>query len=168
MPIFHTIHGTGLMEGGSFLWLNEHTAVVFVGQRSNAEGARQLGEVLKMLGVELVCVDNTGYGLHIDCSIVKVDVDKALVFVQDLPWWFLVPLKESGIQLIDADPRDGGMGVNCLAVKPGRVIMSSHARYSADQLDQNGAEVVTVDFDETFTGGGGVNCSTFPLIRDNI
>ena len=116
----------------------------------------------------MVCVDNTGYGLHIDGSIVMVDVDKALVFVQDLPWWFLVRLKESGIQLIDADPLKGGMVVNCLALWPGRVIMSSHVKYSADQLDQNRAEVVTVDFDETFKGGGGVNCSTFPLIRDNI
>jgi arginine deiminase len=40
MPILHTIHGTGLMEGGSFLWLNEKTAVLAVGHRSNPEGAR--------------------------------------------------------------------------------------------------------------------------------
>jgi N-dimethylarginine dimethylaminohydrolase len=168
MPVFHTIHSTGLMEGGSYLWLNDRTAVVSVGQRSNAEGARQLAGVLKTLGVELVCVDNTGYGLHIDGSIVMVDVDKALVFVQDLPWWFLERLKELGIQLIDADPRDGGMGVNCLAVKPGRLIMSSHAKYSADLLDQAGIEVVTLDYDEIHKGGGGIHCSTLPLIRDDV
>ena len=168
MPVFHTIHSTGLMEGGSYLWLNDRTAVVSVGQRSNAEGARQLAGVLKTLGVELVCVDNTGYGLHIDGSIVMVDVDKALVFVQDLPWWFLERLKELGIQLIDADPRDGGMGVNCLAVKPGRVLMSSHAKYSADLLDQAGIEVVTLDYDEIHKGGGGIHCSTLPLIRDDV
>lgn len=168
MPVLHTIHGTGLMEGGSFLWLNESTAVVSVGQRSNAEGARQLAEVLKTLGAELLCVDNTGYGLHIDGSIVMVDVDKALVFVQDLPWWFLVRLKELGIQLIDADPRDGGMGVNCLAVQPGRVIMSSHAKYSAERLDQAGVEVLAVDYDVIHKSGGGVHCSTLPLIRDDV
>src|SRR5262249_57774511 len=27
MPILRTIHGTGLFEGGSFCWLNEHTAL---------------------------------------------------------------------------------------------------------------------------------------------
>ncbi len=168
MPILHTIHGTGLMEGGSFLWLNSSTAVVSVGQRSNAEGTRQLAEVLNTLGVELLCIDNMGYGLHIDGGMVMVDVDKALVFLHDLPWWFLVRIKELGIQLIDADPRDGGMGVNCLAVRPGRVIMSSHATYSADRLDQAGIEVIPVEYSEIHKGGGGVHCSTLPLIRDDL
>jgi len=168
MPILHTIHGTGLMEGGSFLWLNDRTAVVSVGHRSNAEGARQLAEVLSTLGVELLCVDNLGYGLHIDGSIVMVDVDKALVFVQDLPWWFLMRLEELGIHIVEADPRDGGMGVNCLAVRPGRVIMSSHARRSAERLEQAGVKVVLVDYDEIHKSGGGVHCSTLPLIRDEV
>ena len=167
MPILHTIHGTGLMEGGSFLWLNDRTAVVSIGHRSNAEGARQLEEVLNTLGVELICIENTGYGLHIDGSMVMVDVNKALVFFQDLPWWFLERLKELGIQLVDADPRDGGMGVNCLAVRPGRVIMSSHAKYSADCLDAAGVEVVMVDYNEIHKNGGGIHCSTLPLIRDD-
>jgi N-dimethylarginine dimethylaminohydrolase len=168
MPIMHTVHGTGLMEGGSFLWLNDRTAVVSVGQRSNAEGARQLAEVLQTLGVELLRVDNTGYGLHIDGSIVMVDTHKALVFVPELPWWFLMRLKEMGIELIEADPRDGGMGVNCLAVRPGRVIMSSHAKYSADRLNKAGVEVIPVDYDEIHKSGGGVHCSTLPLIRDDV
>jgi N-dimethylarginine dimethylaminohydrolase len=168
MPILHTIHGTGLMEGGSFLWLNSKVAVVSVGQRSNAEGARQLSEVLNTLGVELLRIDNTGYGLHIDGSMVMVDIDKALIFEQDLPWWFLMRIKEMGIQLIEADLRDGGMGVNCLAVRPGRVIISSHAKYSADRLDRAGIEVVTVDYDEIHKSGGGIHCSTLPLIRDDV
>lgn len=168
MPILHTIHGTGLMEGGSFLWLNDHTAVVSIGHRSNTEGVRQLEDVLKTLGVELICIDNTGYGLHIDGSLVMIDVNKALGYFQDLPWWFLERLKMLGIQLVDADPRDGGMGVNCLAVRPGRVIMSSHAKYTADCLDAAGIEVVTVEYDEIHKNGGGVHCSTLPLIRDDM
>ncbi len=55
MPILRTIHDTGLMEGGSFLWLNDQTAVVSIGHRSNSKGARQLEEVLNTLGVELIC-----------------------------------------------------------------------------------------------------------------
>ena len=166
MPILHTVHGTGLMEGGSFVWLNPQTAVVSIGHRCNAEGARQAGEVLQTLGDELLCVDNTGYGLPIDGSLVMVNSDLALAFVQDLPRWFIARLKELGIHILDADPYDGAFGVNCLAVRPGRVLMSAHAKRSAERLQIAGVEVVLVKYDELHKSGGGIHCSTLPLIRD--
>ena len=54
-----------------------------------------------------------------------------------------------------------------MAVRPGRVIMSSHAKFSADCLDAAGVEVVMVDYDETHKNGGGIHCSTLPLMRDD-
>jgi N-dimethylarginine dimethylaminohydrolase len=168
MPILHTIHGTGLLEGGSFLWLDAKTAAVAVGHRSNPEGVRQLAGVLDTVGVELLCVDNLGYGLHIDGDIVMVDVDKAIAFVFELPWWFVERVQELGIQIIDANPRDGPFGVNCLAVRPGRVIMSSHAQRSAERLQNAGVEVIMIDYDELPKAGGGIHCSTLPLVRDDV
>ena len=168
MPILHSIHGTGLMEGGSFLWLNEKTAAVSIGHRSNHEGARQLGEVLKTLGVELLFVDNTGYGLHIDGSLVMLKPDLAVAFVVDLPWWFLTRLKELGIHILDAVEEDGWQSVNCLAVSPGRVLMPAHAERSAEKLIKAGIEVIPVEYDEIPKGGGAIHCSTLPLVRDDI
>lgn len=168
LPILHTIHGVGLMEGGSFAWLNPETAVVGIGHRSEMEGARQLGEVLKTQGVDLLTVDNLGYGLHIDGSFVMVDVDLSLAFTYELPWRFLENLKELGIRVVEADPRDGAFGVNCLAVSPGRVIMAAHAQRTADRLDKLGVEVILVDYEEIHKSGGGVHCSTLPLIRDDV
>jgi N-dimethylarginine dimethylaminohydrolase len=168
MPILHTVHGTGLMEGGSFLWLNEVTAAVAIGHRSNMEGARQVAEVLERQGVELLFVDNLGYGLHIDGSMVMVDVDLAVAFTHELPWWFCEKVKELGIKIVYADLRDGAFGVNCLAVRPGKVIMSSHAERTAERLRKTGTEVVLIDYNEFHKGGGGVHCSTLPLIRDEV
>jgi len=168
MPILHSIHGTGLMEGGSFLWLNEKTAAVSIGHRSNHEGVRQLGEVLKTLGVELLCVDNTGYGLHIDGSLVMLKPDLAVAFVYDLPWWFLNRLKEMGIHILDADEHDGWQSVNCLVVSPGRVIMPAHTERSAEKLTKAGIDVIPVEYDEIPKGGGGIHCSTLPLMRDDV
>jgi N-dimethylarginine dimethylaminohydrolase len=168
MPILHSIHSTGLMEGGSFLWLNENTAAVSIGHRSNHEGARQLEEVLNTLGVELLWVDNTGYGLHIDGSLVMLKPDLAVAFVIDLPWWFLTRLKEMGIHILDAVEEDGWQSVNCLAVSPGRVLMPAHAERSAEKLTKAGIEVVPVEYDEIPKGGGGIHCSTLPLMRDDV
>lgn len=168
MPILHTVHGDGLMEGGSFVWLKPDLAVVSIGHRCNQEGARQIGEVLQTLGVELLCVDNTGYGLHIDGSFVMVNEDLAIAFVQDLPWWFLARLRELGVHILDADLQDGAFGVNCLAVSPGRVLMSAHAERSATRLEKEGIEVLLVEYDELHKNGGGIHCSTLPLIRDKV
>lgn len=168
LPIMHTIHGTGLMEGGSFAWLNHETAVISIGHRSEMEGARQLSEVLQTQGVELLTVDTLGYGLHIDGSFVMVDGELALAFSHELPWRFLEKLKELGIRIVEADPRDGAFGVNCLAVSPGRVIMAAHAQYTADRLDKLGLDVILVEYSEIHKSGGGIHCSTLPLIRDEV
>lgn len=168
MPIVRTIHGAGLMEGGSFCWLQPGTAAVSIGHRSNHEGARQLEEVLAVMGSDLLWVDNSGYGIHIDGSLVMIDVDLALVMMTDLPWRFLEELKRLGIHTVDSDPLDGAFGVNCLAVRPGRVIMSAHARRTADKLARIGVEVIPVEYDELHKGGGGIHCSTLPLIRDEV
>lgn len=168
VPILRTIHGTGLMEGGSFLWLNADTAAVSLGHRSNLAGVAQLTEVLGTLGVELIVVDNLGYGLHIDGKMVMVDVDKAVGLVHQLPWWFLERLKEMGIEMIYGDAGEGAFGINCLAVRPGVVIISSHARRTADRLRDAGVEVISVEYDELHKGGGGIHCSTLPLLRDSV
>jgi N-dimethylarginine dimethylaminohydrolase len=156
------------MEGGSFCWLNPRTAAVSIGHRSNPEGARQLEEILGVMGAELLRVDNAGYGIHIDGSLVMIDADLALVMMTALPWWFLEQLNQLGIRTVDADPLDGAFGVNCLAVRPGRVIMSAHARRTAEKLGRMGVEVIPIEYDELHKGGGGIHCSTLPLIRDEI
>jgi N-dimethylarginine dimethylaminohydrolase len=156
MPIVHTVLSNGLLEGGSFVWLNSETAVLGVGHRTDFEGARQLGEVLKTQGVALELIDNLGYGLHIDGSFVMADVDLALTFSFELPWRFLEKSKELNIGVVEADPRDGPFGVNCLAVSPGRGIMAAHAERTADRLDKLGVEVIPVDYGEIHKHGGGI------------
>ena len=79
MPILRTIHGSGIVEGGSFAWLNSKTAVLSLSTRVNAEGARQVEEVLKVTGVELIQVPLSGYRQHIDGVMTMIDVDTVLL-----------------------------------------------------------------------------------------
>ena len=123
MPILRTVQGRGMIEGGSFAWLNRRTAVVGRGIRINDEGIGQVHEVLRRQGVELIVVDLCGYDIHLDGHFLMIDVDLALIWPRGLPFSFLEKLKELGIRTVEMSPEDDGWIVNGLAVRPGRVLM---------------------------------------------
>lgn len=165
MPILHTIHGTGLLEGGSFCFLNDHTAAIGMSFRQNEAGARQMESVLAEQEVRLIRVPLTGHSLHLDGCVVMVDHDKAIVNVPRLPYWFLDTLKELDIRPIHVWPGEQ-KAVNCLAVRPGRVIIAANCPHTVERLNQAGVETVEIPYDEIHKNGGGIHCSTLPLVRE--
>jgi N-dimethylarginine dimethylaminohydrolase len=168
MPILRTVNGTGIFEGGSFAMITERTAVVGIGARANGEGARQVEEVLRTLGVELLKVELNGYKQHIDGAFVMADVNVALINPIGLPFWFLEKLKALKIRTVECHPDDPPFTVNCLAVRPGRVIMSRTSERTVERLGKAGVEVISLDYEHVYRGGGGVHCSTAPLVRDAL
>jgi N-dimethylarginine dimethylaminohydrolase len=169
MPILRTLHGTALAEGGSFAWLNSKTAVIGRSCCVSEEGCRQIEEVLAHQGVELIRVDLNGYQIHIDGMLTMIDVDLAIVDPAQLPYWFLEKLKELGIRTVEVSEQDNGWIVNCLAVRPGRVIMPHGiSNRTMDKLGALGVEVIQIPYDKVQLNGGGIHCSTSPLIRDPI
>jgi len=168
MPILRTIHGTGIMEGGSFAWLNEETAVIGISSRVNHEAADQFEEVLNRQGVELLRMQVPGFRLHIDGMLVMVDVDTALINPILLPFDFMEELKRRGIRLIELSPEDTPFTINCLAIAPGRVIMSEASERTLEKLYKAGIETISIDYEAVWRGGGGIHCSTAPLARDRL
>ncbi|MFT3670751.1 dimethylarginine dimethylaminohydrolase family protein [Aestuariivirga sp.] len=169
IPILRTISGTGIMEGGSFAWLNSKTCAIGVGVRVNRDGAEQVGEVLKRQGVELLIVDLPGYDIHLDVSFLMIDKDLALINPFGLPYSFLEELKARGIRTIEIDPADDSWIVNSLAIAPGKMVMPAGAtNRTLDRLAQHGVSWVTVPYAAMHKNGGGIHCSTTPLRRDSV
>ncbi len=169
VPILRTVHGTGMMEGGSFTWLNSKTVAIGRSVRVNEEGIAQVEEVLNRQGVEVIRVDMAGYQIHIDGAFVMVDVNLALINPVQLPFVFLEKLKELKIDTVDISPTDDGWIVNSLAIAPGKVLMPEGiSNRTHDALDRRGVEIVTVPYAAMQLNGGGIHCSTSPLLRDSI
>jgi len=168
MPILRTISGNGLLEGGSFSWINKENAVLSLSIAGNEEAARQVEEVLRVQGVNLIKVPNTGYDIHIDGAFVMIDKNRAVTDTTMLPYWFLKILKDLKVECIERHRDDGPFGVNCLALEPGKILMASEAEKTAKLLEKEGVKVMTIDISELVKGGGGIHCSTLPLIRDDI
>lgn len=169
VPILRTISGAGVMEGGSFAWLNDKTCAIGVGVRVNREGAAQVGEVLARQGVELLIVDLPGYDIHLDVSFLMIDKDLALISPNGLPFSFLEELKARGIHTVELDPSDDGWINNSLAIAPGKLLMPEGAsNRTLDRLAAHGVTWTTIPFEAVQANGGGLHCSTTPLQRDRV
>jgi len=137
--------------------------------RVNAEGARQVGEVLASQGVTLHVVELTGYDIHIDANFLMIDKDLALVNPMGLPYTFLQTLKELGIHTVEITPLDDGWIVNGLAVAPGELLIPDGASdRTLAALEARGVTWEVVPFDKVHLNGGGIHCSTTPLVRDTV
>jgi N-dimethylarginine dimethylaminohydrolase len=96
-----------------------------------------------------------------------VDHQLALINITRLPYWFLDLLQERNIRSIEVHYADDPRVLNCLAVRPGRVLMAiNNGDGTAERLTKAGVEVIPIDYAECQINGGGIHCSTFPLIRE--
>lgn len=168
IPLLGAIQGSGTIEGGSFSMLDKKTAIIGRSVRVNDAGIEQLRTLLSYQGIELIVVDMPAYYIHLDEAFVPIDKDKVLVSTFILPHWFLKYLTEKGYQLIETDMDDPMLTNNCIAIEPGKVLFSEKGIKTRKNLEKAGVEVLTVDISEINKLGGGIHCSTLPLLREKI
>jgi N-dimethylarginine dimethylaminohydrolase len=167
VPILRTLSGSALMEGGSFAWIDGKTAVIGCGIRVNREGAAQVGEVLRRQGVELLVTDLVGYDIHIDGAFLMVDSGLALINPAGLSYAFIEELKARRIDTIEVEPSDYEWIVNSLAVAPRKLLIpEGGSNRILDQFARHKIEWKALPYDAMHLNGGGIHCSTTPLIRD--
>ncbi len=173
VPILGALEGTATAEGGDLLWIDRHTLAAGQGFRTNAEGLRQLREILGPLGVEVLPVELPYFGgpeacLHLLSLISMVDDDLAVVYPQLLavPFWNL--LRDRGIRLIEVPEEEfPTQGPNVLALAPRKLLMLEGNPVTRRRLEEAGCEVATYRGREiSLKAEGGPTCLTRPVWRD--
>lgn len=172
VPTFAALDGEATAEGGDLLWLDRHTLAVGQGFRTNAEGLRQLREILAPLDVEVIPVELPYFGgpeacLHLLSLISLVDHDLAVVYPSLLavPFWRF--LHDRGIRLIEVpDLEFATQGPNVLALSPRKVLMLEGNPITQRRLEEAGCEVLTYSGREiSWKAEGGPTCLTRPVWR---
>jgi len=171
-PVHGTITAPGTVEGGDFIWLDDKTAAVGLGTRTNEEGIRQLVELLgpdvELKVVKLPPPDHPDDVFHLMSMISPVDKDLAVVYTPLMPKDFLDWLSDKGIQFIDV-PEDEflPMACNVLALGPRDVLMLDQLPKTKALLEAAGAKVTAYKGTEiSRKGEGGPTCLTRPMERD--
>lgn len=172
VPILATLGGEATAEGGDLLWLDHRTLAVGQGFRTNAEGLRQLREVMAGLGVEVLPVELPYFTgpeacLHLLSLISLVDRDLAVVYPPLLPVPFWRTLRDRGFRLVEVPAEEfPTMAPNVLALAPGKCLMLEDNPVTRRRLEQAGCEVLTYRGREiSLKAEGGPTCLTRPIWR---
>lgn len=172
VPVLGALQGEATAEGGDLLWIDRHTLAAGQGFRTNAEGLRQLREILSPLGVEVLPVELPYFGgpeacLHLLSMISMVDDDLAVVYPQLLavPFWNL--LRDRGIRLVEVPEEEfPTQGPNVLALAPRKLLMLEGNPVTRHRLEEAGCEVRTYKGNEiSLKAEGGPTCLTRPVWR---
>lgn len=173
-PILHTLNGSATMEGGSVVWVTPKHLAIGVTPRGNAEGARQVKEVVLAADpdVDVRFVEVNHPSGHLDVPLTMVNVRTAVLDRSCVPDWFGAWLsREAGCELIDKPA--GAYVEGTVVLRPGRVLyddgVQEQRRRGRRLLEDLGLEVVGVDLDTlTFPRNSGtLHCLTMPIIRDD-
>lgn len=172
LPILGSTETPGTLEGGDVAWLDEKTLAVGHSYRTNLEGIRQLKEMLKPLGVEVITVPLPHYKgqsdvFHLMSILSPVDKDLAVVYSPLMPIIFRQELLQRGFQLVEVpDEEFESMGCNVLAIAPRKCLMVKGNPKTKMALEQAGCEVFEYEGEEiSVKGGGGPTCLTRPFQR---
>ena len=172
VPILGELTGEAMAEGGDLLWVDHDTLAAGQGFRTNAEGLRQLREILAPLGVEVLPVELpyfTGPAacLHLLSLISLVDHDLAVVYPPLLAVPFWKTLRDRGFRLIEVPEEEfPTQGPNVLALAPGRCLMLEGNPVTRRRLEEAGCEVLTYKGREiSLKAEGGPTCLTRPVWR---
>jgi N-dimethylarginine dimethylaminohydrolase len=172
IPTLASVVSPGTCEAGDMLWLDAHTVLIGRGYRTNAEGIRQMREVLAFRQVEVLAAP-LPYGpgpaacLHLMSLISLLDEQTALV---DLPWLAVETvelLKARGYGFIEIDSSERHtLACNVLCLGNRRVLAMEENRQTNRELRAAGFEVRTFCGSELcLNGSGGPTCLTRPLLR---
>ncbi|MDJ0949237.1 MAG: arginine deiminase family protein [Alphaproteobacteria bacterium] len=173
IPVLGAINGAGRLEGGDLVWLDARTVAVGEGDRSNAEGIRQLRDLLRdeideLITVPLPAWRGPGEVLHLMSLLSPVDQDLAVVYSPLLPAPFRERLLSRGMRLIEVPEAEfESMGCNVLALAPRDCVLLTGNPRTRALLEAEGCRVTEYAGREiSLKGAGGPTCLTRPIWRD--
>ncbi len=172
VPVIGRLTAAARADGGDIIWLDERTVLAGRSYRTNAEGVRQLREILAAEGVAVGSADlphdrGPGHVLHLMSVISPVADDLAVVYPPLAPVPLMEELAARGVRIVAVPAAEyETMACNVLAVRPGVLVMLAGNPLTRAALEAEGCEVHVYDGSEiSLKGDGGPTCLTAPILR---
>ena len=154
------------LEGGDTFVLGKDILVGFSSLASSPAGADWLQPYLEPEGYRVHFVPLTTEWFQLDCMFAVIREGLCMCFMQGLKQGRLpAPVKDwEFIEATAEEPHT--MGYNTICLEPGVIIIGAEHKRLIREIEKRGASVVPVLFDKPSELGGGIRCSTHPLLRE--
>ena len=175
IPTLLTIHGKGVAEIATSVWLAEDVFVTALSASFNQEGLDQFIPVVKASSKEDVYVHvmklpgdrfwdwATGECAHPDIVIGALDLGKVILYPPGVDFETHKWLRNNKFDIVEVDTEEqiDCSPCNIITLEPGKVMMPAQARRAIANVRALGVEVVEVERE-----GFNLDCGTAKLRRD--
>lgn len=169
VPLLRTISGRGLFEGADALWLDARTVLCGIGNRTNAEGFKQLREVLSAQDVETLAVKLPRGVQHLLGILQIVDRDLAFLRCEAASKKLAGLLKRRGLRIVpvrETAEVTQRQGMNVVTAAPRTILMPQGCPELKRQYLKAGVCVAAeLDIRQLLRGAGGLACAVGILSR---
>jgi len=171
IPLLATLTGNASFEGADLMWIDETTAMIGRGLRTNDAAIVQIEALLAGMGIELIAVDMPFGTMHFMGMLRIVDRDLAICWPRRTPHRTVRLLQDRGYTVkfpAFADDQESHRGINFVTLGPGRILMVSGLSEIQSAYESLGIECLTCPTDELSKAAGNVGCLTGVLQREQI
>ena len=167
IPIIASIRGSGTFEGADALWINPETVIVGIGLRTNREGARQVANHMKEMGVSVVQTNLPARSMHLMGLLRFADDDLAIGQIERTPKRVIEELRLHGFEvaLLPYDDEVRRMSLNFVTLGPKHILMPANCPLSQEYYEDLGINCQLVEISELAKAAGGIGCLTGILER---
>ena len=168
IPVIRVLTGHALFEGADLMWVDEKTAVIGRGLRTNQEAVDQISVLLGTMGIAVHAFDLPWGCMHFMGMMRRVDRDLAFVWPRRTPHGMVTLLQEKGIRVLplpDLDEAAGNMAFNFVVLGPGKIILPAGSPRTMAAYETLGIECIPVSVAELRKANGAMGCMTGILER---
>lgn len=171
IPIIFKVYGTGRMEGGDAMYLDEETLLLGISYRTNLTGYKQIKAVMEGFVVDRVIpVRLSPDVMHLDTVFNVASKTAAAVYPKALPERFIKIVKRKGFDIVNVPKREAKtLATNWLCLAPSKILFIDGEEkmniFTRRELERRGVDVVSLKMPELLGGAGGPRCLTMPLSR---
>ncbi|MGZ3690743.1 MAG: dimethylarginine dimethylaminohydrolase family protein [Pseudobdellovibrio sp.] len=169
IPILTLVLGKGTFEAADALWLNPKKVIIGIGNRTNAEGFRQVAACLKNYGVRCVAVKLTKKTQHLLGLLQFVNGSTALLRTEIAPPVLATLLKKNKVKIIavpEIDEVTQLQAMNIVVLSPNKIIMPADCPVIKNIYLKNNLKIAAeVKIKQLINAAGGIACATGILSR---